>query len=666
MAATESASAATPPWRLHRLQDSLKLDVDAGGRTIGRAHVVGEPKQISRSHATLRPAAEGVLDVTFAGQLSFVWSAQRPREWQRLGKGARAVLQNGDCVALEPPRLRRGIFRTQLAGAPLPACHMPRFEDQNDARRSDEEQGAPSKRARSSALSDTAPLAAPLAAPPAAAAPVADAAAAPAAAPAASQRGPSLEEQLDSILDEPLEASLRAFREGEEVIDLSLSDDDEEKQGEGREPEKEKAHAIAPSPASRPAAPAAPSSSAAGPKAAGPKATGKAPGKAAGGAESLASPWSSKQLASPWTIASGACKAASPYPAGVPSVPDGSAAQGGVLRARFVAPPFSSLDARQPVWQERKKHWNALFDSGAGRSNTLLSAGRTSGLGVLEKADGSVVGTSLFDPVLAEVMVRWFAPRPRLVAAGSRLAPAGRPVIVLDPFAGGCVRGIVCAGLGCLYVGVDISAKQVRANQEQWQQLERSGRLGEVKHAPAWLHGDGEQIASHYQGVLASRGLPPETLADLILACPPYYDREQYNGGPLDLSMLPTYKAFLAKYQRIIAAAVSLLKPQHFACFVVGNARAKGGGLHVLLSDTLQAFAKVDCTPYNVAVLLTALGTAPQRAEQTMAAASKLVPAHQDVLVVVKGRGFDKSDARACGIRAKEGASSQSSADSQG
>ena len=269
---SESASAATPPWRLHRLQDSLKLDVDAGGRTIGRAHVVGEPKQISRSHATFRPAAEGVLDVTFAGQLSFVWSAQRPREWQRLGKGARAVLQNGDCVALEPPRLRRGIFRTQLAGAPLPACHMPRFEDQNDARRSDEEQGAPSKRARSSALSDTAPLAAPLAAPPAAppaaataplaaplaappaaAAPVADAAAAPAAAPAASQRGPSLEEQLDSILDEPLEASLRAFREGEEVIDLSLSDDDEEKQGEGREPEK--AHAQAPTPASGPAAP---------------------------------------------------------------------------------------------------------------------------------------------------------------------------------------------------------------------------------------------------------------------------------------------------------------------------------------------------------------------------------------------------------------------------
>ena len=62
--------------------------------------------------------------------------------------------------------------------------------------------------------------------------------------------------------------------------------------------------------------------------------------------------------------------------------------------------------------------------------------------------------------------------------------------------------------------------------------------------------------------------------------------------------------------------------------------RAKGGGLHVLLSDTLQAFAKVDCTPYNVAVLLTALGTAPQRAEQTMAAASTLVATYNAIASV--------------------------------
>jgi len=189
---------------MHRLQDLLKLDVDAGGRTIGRVHVVGEPKCISRSHATFRPAAEGVLDVTFAGKLSFVWSAHRPREWQRFGKGARAVLQNGDCVALEPPRTLRGIFRLQRAGATLPAIRMPRFEDKTDARRGDEEQCTPYNRAISITPSDF---------PPAAAAPVADAAAAaPAPAP---------------------------------------------------EPEKEKAQVIAPSPASRPAAPADPSSSAA-------------------------------------------------------------------------------------------------------------------------------------------------------------------------------------------------------------------------------------------------------------------------------------------------------------------------------------------------------------------------------------------------------------------
>ena len=47
-----SASAATPPWRLHRLQDELQLDIDAGGCTIGRVHVAG--KQNTRGIIPLR------------------------------------------------------------------------------------------------------------------------------------------------------------------------------------------------------------------------------------------------------------------------------------------------------------------------------------------------------------------------------------------------------------------------------------------------------------------------------------------------------------------------------------------------------------------------------------------------------------------------------------
>src|SRR5688572_4612648 len=50
-------------------------------------------------------------------------------------------------------------------------------------------------------------------------------------------------------------------------------------------------------------------------------------------------------------------------------------------------------------------------------------------------------GTSIFDPVLCELIYRWFVP------------PGG---LVLDPFAGGSVRGIVAAMLGRRYVGVEL------------------------------------------------------------------------------------------------------------------------------------------------------------------------------------------------------------------
>lgn len=62
-------------------------------------------------------------------------------------------------------------------------------------------------------------------------------------------------------------------------------------------------------------------------------------------------------------------------------------------------------------------------------------------------------GTSIFDPVLCEIAYRWFSP------------PGGS---VLDPFAGGSVRGIVAAALGRRYVGVDLRPEQIEANRSQW------------------------------------------------------------------------------------------------------------------------------------------------------------------------------------------------------
>jgi DNA modification methylase len=204
-----------------------------------------------------------------------------------------------------------------------------------------------------------------------------------------------------------------------------------------------------------------------------------------------------------------------------------------------------------------------------------------------------------------------------------------------------------------MYFGVDVSAKQIEANCHQWERAQH-GVLGRVAYPPTWLHGDGEDIISLYRTALAAKGLPPDTPADFCCSCPPYWNLEEYDAGPKDLSMLGSYSEFCRKYARILAACASLLRPKHLAVMVVGNVRGKDGTIHHMLSDTLAAFKDAGCSPYNDAVLLTALGTAPARAGRMMSAASKLVPTHQNVLVVTKGKSFTPADARAIGVRAKE------------
>ena len=119
--------------------------------------------------------------------------------------------------------------------------------------------------------------------------------------------------------------------------------------------------------------------------------------------------------------------------------------------------------------------------------------------------------------------------------------------------------------------------------------------------------------------------------------------------------MLRTYDQFLIKYSRILANAASILKPKHLAAVVVGNVRERATGrLHSLTTDTISALQAAGCSLYNEGVLLTAIGTAAMRAEQTMSAASKLVNTHQSVVCFTKGASFTPDDARRIGIRANE------------
>lgn len=223
-------------------------------------------------------------------------------------------------------------------------------------------------------------------------------------------------------------------------------------------------------------------------------------------------------------------------------------------------------------------------------------------------------GTSIFDPVLCELAYRWFCP------------PGG---MVLDPFAGGSVRGIVASKLGRAYTGIDLSDRQIAANRVQAERI-----CGDPM--PAWHVGDSRNIAA----------IVPDTAADFVFSCPPYADLERYSDDVADLSTL-AYAEFRPAYAAIIAAACALLKPDRFACFVVGDVRDKRGMYHGLPWHTVEAFQAAGLRLYNEAVLVTAVGSLPIRVAKQFTSGRKLGKTHQNVLVFVKGD--PRKATQACG-----------------
>lgn len=219
-------------------------------------------------------------------------------------------------------------------------------------------------------------------------------------------------------------------------------------------------------------------------------------------------------------------------------------------------------------------------------------------------------GTSIFDPVLCELMYKWFCPR----TVGQR---RGR---ILDPFAGGSVRGIVASYIGLEYTGVDLSERQLESNYEQ-----AAAIVPEL--LPRWICGDARRIQK-----LVGR----EKRFDFLFSCPPYFDLERYSDDPADLSTLSP-EEFIDSYHVIIRRCLELLKPNRFACFVVGNTRTKDHGYSHLPWHTTQAFEDCGARLYNDAVLLTAVGSLPLRTRKQFTSGRKLGRTHQNVLVFVKG-----------------------------
>ena len=136
--------------------------------------------------------------------------------------------------------------------------------------------------------------------------------------------------------------------------------------------------------------------------------------------------------------------------------------------------PFSILDTRTKEWQDRKRYWVQTYNiqSELGREDTESRARFWE--------DNTV---SIFDATLCEKMYEWFTPK------------QGK---ILDPFAGGSVRGIVATEMGYKYMGIDLSKQQIEENRNQ-------------SDKPKWLSGDSDDMLDY---------LVDEQF-DFVFTCPP-------------------------------------------------------------------------------------------------------------------------------------------------
>ena len=263
------------------------------------------------------------------------------------------------------------------------------------------------------------------------------------------------------------------------------------------------------------------------------------------------------------------------------------------LTETFAVPPFTILDTRQGYWKERKESWKEIInDNGESREK------------VLSKSDnimsGINSGTSILDPVLAEIANLWF---------GLEKSKT------FDCFAGDSVFGVVSDALGHSFTGIELREEQVDLNNARLQNKRSK-----------YICDDGQNVLKHIK----------ENSQDLLFSCPPYFDLEVYSKLENDASNQGSYKEFLQILDNAFTSAIKCLKNNRFAFIVVGDVRDKKGGYYGFPDDIKQIFKSSGMVLYNEMVLVEPLGTLPQRVRRWMHN-RKIGKCHQNVLVFYKG-----------------------------
>lgn len=271
------------------------------------------------------------------------------------------------------------------------------------------------------------------------------------------------------------------------------------------------------------------------------------------------------------------------------------------LQERFVVPPFSILDTRQGYWIRQKAAWKEkIQDFGESRSEVMKAKKETHSFVDLKVQGLSV---SLLDPVLSEIIVKWF----------------GLPNCkTFDCFAGDSVFGYVSTYLGNEFTGIELRQEQVDLNNERLPNKDRA----------RYICDDGCNILSHVA----------ENSQDLLFSCPPHFDLEVYSELENDASNQDSYEDFIKIIDTAFTYAAKCLKENRFAVIVCGDVRdQKNGGGYFRFPDHIKdIFQKNGFALVNELILIEAVGMRSLTTARSMRN-RKPAKTHQNVLVFYKG-----------------------------
>ena len=280
------------------------------------------------------------------------------------------------------------------------------------------------------------------------------------------------------------------------------------------------------------------------------------------------------------------------------------------LADKYLLAPTSVLNTRDSKWQNLKRKWVRLgIESEVGRNSTT---GNTKDMTDLSKRGynssswsdtSNQSGISIFDPVICEIIYKWFCPNGGLI---------------IDPFAGGSVRGIVANYLGYKYTGIELRSEQCESNRDQ------AIEILDVNNQPQWYCGDSDKLLDAKWNIEF----------DLLFSCPPYMNLEVYSDLPEDLSNMND-EVFISKYNSIIDKSCKLVKRGGYAVFVVGDLRDNKGYQKDFTGITKQAFIKAGMKLYNELILVTPVGSKAMTMELGFRS-GKLAKVHQNVYIFKK------------------------------